>query len=321
MTRRFHPTRRLILAGVPAAALAQPAAWPDRAVELVVPFAAGGPTDRAARLLAAQLTEMLATPITVENRTGIIVGTDIVAKAAPDGSVLLYATIAHAIARAAFPILPYDPLRDFAPAVVIGRVPMVLLVAPSLPVRNVAELIAFLRAHPGELAYGSAGIGSALHLAAELFCARTGVQMGHVSYTGSAPALLGLQAGAVQMVFDTAASGLRAVREGIARGLMITGTAREPGAADIPTAQEAGLADFDAETWNAILAPRGTPAAVLASIAAATERALAVPALASAFSELGIHVERGSTPAAARAFLEAETARWEPVARAALGRN
>lgn len=321
MRRGIAPTRRLFLAALPATALAQPAAWPDQPATLVVPFAARGPTDRAARLLAAQLTELLATPITVENRTGIIVGTDIVAKAPPDGSVLLYATIAHAIARAAFPLLPYDPLRDFAPAVVVGRVPMVLLVAPSLPVTDVASFMAFLRAHPGELAYGSAGIGSALHLAAELFCARAGVQMGHVSYTGSAPALLGLQAGAVQMVFDTAASGLQAVRDGIARGLMITGPARQPGAAEIPTAQEAGLGDFDAETWNAILAPRGTPAAVLASIAAAVERALAVPILAESFAELGIQAERGGTPQAARAFLEAETARWEPIARAALGRN
>jgi len=313
-------TRRLLLAAAPSATLAQ-AAWPETPVRLVVPFAADGPTDRAARLLAAQLAENLATPFTVENRTGILIGTDIVAKAPPDGSVLLFATIAHAIARAALPVLPYDPVRDFAPAALVGVVPMVLLVNRGLPVTDLAGFLAYLKSRAGMAAYGSAGTGSALHLAAALFCTRAGVEMDHVSYPGSAPALRALQDGVVDMVFDTAATGLAAARDGIGRALFVTGGTRLQAAPDVPTAREAGWDDFDAHTWNAVLAPAGTAMPVLAAIARAIDGALAVPVLRAALTELGMSVERGSTPEKARAFLQAEIARWEPVARTVFDRS
>jgi tripartite-type tricarboxylate transporter receptor subunit TctC len=311
-------SRRLLLAAAPGVVLAAQAAWPETRVQLVVPFAANGPTDRAARLLAAQLTENLATPVTVGNRPGIVIGTDIVAKSPKDGSVLLFATIAHAIARAALPILPYDPVRDFAPVSVIGRVPMVLLIHRTLPVDDLAGFIAYLKTRPGQLAYGSAGTGSALHLAAALFCARVGVEMDHIPYPGSAPALRALQDGVVDMVFDTAATGLAAVRDGIGRGLMVTGAGRQDMAPALPTAREAGLGDFDAHSWNAVLAPAGTPVPTLSAIARAIDDALALPALRGALADLGIDIERGSTPAEARAFLEAEIAHWEPIAHTVL---
>ena len=311
--------RRALLFALPLAAQAQ-TVWPTAPVRLVVPVAAGGPTDVPARIVADEMSRHLPQRIVVENRTGggIVVGTEMVARAPRDGQTLLYGTIAHAVARAMFDRLPFDPVADFQPVALIGRIPMILLVNNDLPVRSLTELIALLRANPGRYDYASAGNGSSVHLASELF-ARTagGLQMNHVPFRGTAAAVPDLLAGRIHLVVDVATTGLPLAQRGALRPLAVSSLTRNPAAPEIPTFAEAGLPGYEVNTWHMVMAPAGTPRPVIDAVNAAVNQAIATPAIAQRLRDLTMEVTAGGTPEQASAFLAAEIAKWEPIIRAA----
>ena len=311
--------RRALLVALPLAAQAQ-TVWPAAPVRLVVPVAAGGPTDVPARIVADEMSRHLPQRIVVENRTGggIVVGTEMVARAPRDGQTLLYGTIAHAVARAMFDRLPFDPVADFQPVALIGRIPMILLVNNDLPVRSLTELIALLRANPGRYDYASAGNGSSVHLASELF-ARTagGLQMNHVPFRGTAAAVPDLLAGRIHLVVDVATTGLPLAQRGALRPLAVSSLTRNPAAPEIPTFAEAGLPGYEVNTWHMVMAPAGTPRPVIDAVNAAVNQAIATPAIAQRLRDLTMEVTAGGTPEQASAFLAAEIAKWEPIIRAA----
>ncbi len=312
--------RRLSLALLAALLLAPPAgaqALPPRPIRLIVPFAAGGGTDVVARVVAEAAGRLLRQPVVVENRTGAgaIIGTEAVAKAAPDGGTLLLATLAHAVNPALYERLPYDLLQDFRGVAFIGDVPLVLLVNPRLPVADLRGLIDLLRREPGRHSYGSAGQGSAIHVAAELFLRMAQVEMVHVSYRGAALALQDVMAGNVQMLFDSVSTTPPHLAAGMVRALAVSGTRCSAILPEVPTAAEAGLPGYEAATWNAVLSPAATPAPVLATLHGLFAEAIraAEPQLAS----LGIQTDAARTPAQVDAFLRAETERWGAIVRAA----
>ena len=322
MTDRRALRRRhaLALAAAFAPVAARADAWPDRPVRLVVPFAPGGPTDVPARLIADAMSAALPHRLVVENRAGagVVIGTDIVAKGPRDGSLLLYTTVAHAVARALFPSLPFDPEPDFAPVALVGRVPMLLLVHPALPAADLPALVALLRAQPGRFAYASPGIGSAVHLATELFPRRAGgLSATHVPLRAAAVTLNEVIAGRVPIMFYVGTAALPQVRAGQLRALAISSPARSPLAPDIPTFAEQGLPGFEPYTWHMLLARAGTPEAVLRAANAAANAAVAQPALRERLASLGIEPVSDSTPEDAAAFLRREIALWEGVVRGA----
>ncbi|MFC7475395.1 Bug family tripartite tricarboxylate transporter substrate binding protein [Dankookia sp. GCM10030260] len=314
--------RRRALLGLAAASLAtaasaQPAGQPIR---IVVPFAAGGPTDIPARLLAEELGKVLPQRPVVDNRTGagVVVGTDAVAKSAKDGATLLYTTVAHSALRAMFARLPFDPLADLQPVALVGVIPMVLMANKDLPVNSLAELIALYRASPGKYDYGSAGNGSALHLAAELFLRDAGgLKVTHVPYRGSAAAMPDLLNGTTTMMLDVANNTLPYVQRGEVKGLAVSSARRIPQLPEVPTFAEAGLPGYEAYTWHMIMVPRGTPAPVIKALNGTINGVLAKPDVQQRLADLALQVRSDSTPESAEAWLQAETAKWEPIIRAA----
>ena len=305
----------------PLAARAQTAAdWPSQSVRMIVPFAAGGPTDIPARLIADEMSKNLPNRIVVENRTGsgIIVGTDIVAKAPKDGLTVLYSTIGHAVVKALFPRAPFDPVADFAPVALVGKVPMIMMVNKDFPARTLPEFIALIRANPGRYDYASSGNGGAVHLATELFLHMAGgLRMNHIAFRGSAPAIPELLSGRIPMLIDVAAGAIPIIQRGDLRPLAISTRERSPLVPEVPTFIEGGVPDYEAYTWHMLLAPSGTPAPVINAINTAANRALEVEALRNRLTEMTVEVVRGSTPDSAAAFLAAEIAKWEPVIAAA----
>jgi len=315
-------TRRgLAAAAVPLAARAQ-SDWPAQPVRLIVPFAAGGPTDVPARIVADAMSTFLRNRVVVENRTGsgVVVGSELVARAPKDGLTLLYASIAHAVSRAMFDRLPFDPVADFTPVALIGQVPLIMLVNNDFPARTLAEFIAVIRANPGRYSYASAGNGSSVHLATELFLRSVpggALEMNHVAYRGTAASYADIMAGRLPLVIEVAASALPLAQRGAMRPLAISTPARSALAPAIPTFIEAGVPGYEVYTWHMVLAPSGTPAPVIAAINAAVNRAVATPAINARLTELAMEVVQDSTPASAAGFLAAEMAKWEPIIRAA----
>jgi tripartite-type tricarboxylate transporter receptor subunit TctC len=294
--------------------------WPSQPVRMVVPFSAGGPTDVPARLIAEEMSKALPHRIVVENRTGsgVVIGTDMVAKGPQDGSVVLYTTVAHAVTRAMFNRLPFDPIGDFTPVALVGQVPVILLVNNDFPARNIQEFIALLRANPGKYDYASSGNGGAVHLATELFMYQAGgLKVNHIPYRGSSAALPDVLSGRIPMIFDIAASALPYVRSGQLRALGISTRERSPLAPNIPTIREQGLPNYEAYTWHMVLVRSGTPQPVVEAINRAVNAALALPAVQERLSSLTMQVVRDSTPASAAAYLRSEMELWEPVIRAA----
>jgi tripartite-type tricarboxylate transporter receptor subunit TctC len=304
----------------PLAARAQTATWPSAPARVVVPFAAGGPTDVPARLLAEAMSGFLPHRLVVENRTGsgVVIGTDMVAKAPKDGQTILYTTVGHAYLPGLFDRLPFDPVADFTPAAFIGQIPQIMLVHRDFPARTVPELIALLRANPGRFDYASSGNGGAVHLGTELFLFMAGrLQMNHISFRGSSAAMPEVLSGRIPMIFDVAASALPYVQRGELRAIAISTRTRMPYAPDIPTFIEGGVADFECYTWHMAMAPAGTPMPVVNAINAAFNRALAMPAVQERLSQMTMSVTTDSTPESAARFLAAEMAKWTPVIRAA----
>ncbi|MBS7810404.1 Bug family tripartite tricarboxylate transporter substrate binding protein [Roseococcus pinisoli] len=294
--------------------------WPSQAVRLVVPFAAGGPTDVPARLIADEMSRNLPNRLVVENRTGsgIVIGTDIVAKAPKDGLTVLYSTIGHAVVKALFPRVPFDPVADFTPVALVGKVPMIMMVNKDFPARTLPEFIALIRANPGKYDYASSGNGGAVHLATELFLHMAGgLKMNHIAFRGSAPAMPELLSGRIPMLIDVAAGALPIIQRGDLRPLAISTRTRSSLVPDLPTFIEGGVPDYEAYTWHMMLVPSGTPTPIVNAINAATNRALEVEPLRRRLEEMTVEVVRGSSPADAAAFLAAEIAKWEPVIAAA----
>lgn len=315
--------RRLFLAGIAALAagksFAQQAAapWPARPIRFIVPYAAGGPTDVAARILAETLSQRVPQQVVVENITGAgtVVGTTRAA-ATKDGHSFLIATVAHAVNAVLYANLSFDPVKDFRGVALMGTVPQIVLVGKNFPGNSLADLLAAARTKPGGLSYGSAGIGSAQHLAAELLAKLAQVKLVHVPYRGSGPAVTDLIGGQLDLVIDSAATALTQVKGGALRALAVTTKERLPALPELPTVAET-LPGYEAYTWNAILAPAGTSPEILTGMNRITNAALADPALARRFEELGIVVARNSTPEVTEAFIAAEMAKWQPLLRSA----
>jgi tripartite-type tricarboxylate transporter receptor subunit TctC len=316
--------RRTLLTAFAAAALAArggesaaQAAWPTRPVRVVLPFAAGGPTDTLARLLAEQLSARLGGRVIVENRAGAgsTIGADAVAKAPKDGHTLLFNNISHSTNAALYRRLPFDPVRDFAPVATLMEGPVLLLVKRDFPAQNLAEFIALLRREPDRHDYGSAGNGSASHISVAQLLSLTRTKMSHVVYRGTAPAVTDLLGGTVALVGDTSTTALGHLQGGAVRALAVTSPERVPFLPDVPTVRESGipeLADYRMSTWNMLFAPAGTPEPILRRLHDETRAALADPAFAR-LAELGNVPMPPTTPEGARDFLAAEQERWRRV--------
>jgi len=299
-------------------ALAADAPWPARPIHLVVPYPPGGPLDTVARLTAQKVSADLGQPIVVDNKAGAggNIGADLVAKAAPDGyTVLLGAVATHAINPTLYASIPYDAQRDFEPVTQLASTPNVLIVNPSLPVKDVREFIAYAKAHPGALNFGSGSTGSAGHLAGELFKRMAGVEMTHVPYKGAAPAMQDLIAGQVQVMFDNLASALTQIRAGKVRALAVTTAKRTPLAPDLPTIAESGLAGFDINTWFGLFVPARTPRAIVQRLHDEFVKALEQPDVREKMLALGAEPV-GSTPEQFAAYVKSEAAKYAAVVKA-----
>jgi tripartite-type tricarboxylate transporter receptor subunit TctC len=307
----------LLLAALPTQAQDK---YPSHPVRMIIPFAAGGPTDIVGRVMGAKMSEVLGQQFVVEDRTGAggNIGADAVAKATPDGYTILMATVStHAINPGLYAHMPYDPIKSFAPIGRVGVTPTLLLVNPSLPVKNVKELIALLKANPGKYTYGSSGLGSILHLCGEEFKAKAGgLDIVHVPYKGSAPMDTDLMGGQIAMAFDATPTAMPLAKSGKVRALAAGMAERLAAMPNLPTLQEEGLAGFECYTWNAFFAPAGTPQPVLEKLNTAVNKALADPAVSSALEKAGINPTPGSTPQSTAEFAKAELAKWAPIIKA-----
>jgi tripartite-type tricarboxylate transporter receptor subunit TctC len=301
----------IVLTGA-GGALAQ--GWPNRPIRMIVPYTPGGYTDLMARLVGQKLSEALGQPIIFENKPGAnaIIGTDVVAKAAPDGYTFGTVIAAHAVNATLNPKLPYDTLKDFSYVSLMSVAPLIMIAHPSLPANNVQELIELAKAKPGELNFASSGVGAAAHLTMEMFKSRTGIDMLHIPYKGTAGALQDVIGGRINVMFDVVGPLMPQVRSGLAKAIVVTAKERIPAASDVPTMAEQGVPDFVSGTWAGLIAPAGTPKEIVDRVSAEAKKALADPALKDKLVEQGI-VAVGGTPEEFRAFVAEEIVRWRKV--------
>ena len=271
---------------------------------MIVPYTPGGYTDLMARTVGQKLSEALGQPFIFENRPGAnaIIGTDVVAKAAPDGYTFGTVIAAHAVNATLNPKLPYDTLKDFSYVSLMSVAPLIMIAHPSLPANNMQELIALAKAKPGELNFASSGVGAAAHLTMEMFKSRAGIDMQHVPYKGTAGALQDTVGGRINVMFDVVGPLMPQVKAGNAKALVVTAKERIPAAADVPTMAEQGVADFISGTWAGIVAPAGTPKEIVERVSAEVQKAMRDPALREKLAEQGI-VAVGNTPEEYRAFV------------------
>ena len=288
--------------------------YPSRLVRIISPAAAGGAADILSRVIAFKLSESWGQQVQVDNRPGAggIIGSDVVAKAPPDGYTLLMAFTSHVTNPTLQPKLPYDTLNAFAPVSMVAVAPSVLVVHPSLPVRSVRDLIAFAKRRPGELDYGSAGTGTATHLAALMFSAMTGVIIEHVPYRGGAPALNDLLGGQVSLMFGNVASSMAFIRAGRLRPLAVTSARRAAVLPRVPTMAEAGLPDYEALAWFALLAPARTPGQVINKLNSEVVAILQHSDMKERLQALGIEL-MPSSPAELNDYIRAEIVKWDKV--------
>jgi len=319
-----QPRRRLLaLAAALACSLAlpvlaqpSPAPWPTKPIKLVVGYAAGGATDVIARLVAVKMGEQLGQPMLVDNRSGANsnVGAEVVARAPADGYTLYVYTIANTINASLYDRLGYDPQKDFEPIGLIAKIPNILVVNPKLPVKTVADYLRFAKESPDGVTFASSGSGSSIHLSGEMFKMQARLNMLHVPYRGSAPAITDLLGGQVQSMFDNTPSALPHVQGGRLRAIAITSAQRSPLLPDVPTLAESGFPGFDVQSWFGLAAPAGTPHAVIDRLNAALGKVLAAPDLRQRLRDLAAAPEPG-TPEQMRSFIGAETRRWSEVVK------
>jgi putative tricarboxylic transport membrane protein len=309
-------TAAVLAAAVPGSLLAQ--AYPARPVRVIVPLVPGGNLDIVARAVAQRLGEGLGQQVIVENRPGAssLVGTQYVAKSAPDGYTLLAMANTFTSVPAVIASPGYDPVKDFTGITMTCKVPQMLVVNPALPVKSVKELIALARARPGELSYASSGNGSTGHFAAELFNQKAGLKLLHVPYKGNAQALVDIIAGQVMMMYDQVSTSAPHVKAGKLRALAVTSSTRSHLFPELPTVDEAGVKGYVAITFNGLLAPAGTPRESLSRLQGEVAKVVAVPALRNGFLERGVELTASASPDEFTAYI-----RNEVVANAALARN
>jgi tripartite-type tricarboxylate transporter receptor subunit TctC len=301
-----------VMAGCASGAQAQ--GWPNRPIRMVVPYTPGGYTDLMARLVSEKMSTALGQPIVIENKPGAnaVIGTDSVAKAAPDGYTIGTVIAAHAVNVTLNPKLPYDTMKDLTYVSLMSVAPLLLIAHPSLPANNMKELIALAKAKPGQLNFASSGIGSAAHLTMEMLKSREGINLQHIPYKGTSGALQDTVGGQINVMFDVIGPLMSQVRSGNAKAFAVTAKERIPAAADVPTMAEQGVPDFVSGTWAGIIAPAGTPKEIVDRISAEAKKALADPELKKKLDDQGI-VAVGSTPEEYRAFVVEEIARWRKV--------
>ncbi|OZI46602.1 Bug family tripartite tricarboxylate transporter substrate binding protein [Bordetella genomosp. 5] len=323
MTQARKPRLARVVSGVAAgvisafalSATAQ-AAYPDKPVRVVVGFSAGGTTDVIARIMAKELTQELGQSFVIENKPGggSNIATDYVARATPDGYTVLFVAVTSAINQTLYKNVNFDLTKDFTPVALGAKVPNVLVINPQVPVKSVQELVDYAKKNPGKLAFASSGSGTSIHMAGELFKQRAGIDVLHVPYKGSAPAITDLIGGQVQFMFDNMPSSWPHVQSGKLRALAVTTTDRSKSAPDLPTMQESGFEKFDVSSWFGMIAPVGTPPEVIEKLNAAMNKALDKPEVLKAYESLGA-VGQKTTPAEFGAFIKSEVDGWAPVVK------
>jgi tripartite-type tricarboxylate transporter receptor subunit TctC len=303
-----------------AAADARADDYPNKPIHIMVSFAAGGPTDTVARVMGAKMSEFIGQQFIVENRTGAggNLGADLVAKSPPDGYMILMATVStHAINPGLYKRIPYDPVKDFEPIGQVGVTPTLLGVNPSLPVTSVKDLVALLKASPGKYSYGSSGLGSILHLCGEQFkTSAGGLESIHVPYRGSAPMDSDLIGGQIAWAFDATPTFLPLALDGKIRALGAGMAKRLRAMPELPTLQEQGIKGFECYTWNAFMAPAGTPKAIIDKLNKAMNQAMADQAVFKHLQQVGVEPTPGSTPQQTAQFVKVELAKWAPIIKA-----
>jgi tripartite-type tricarboxylate transporter receptor subunit TctC len=292
--------------------------YPARPIRYVVPQAPGGSSDTLARTLVPRLSESLGQQVVVDNRPGAtgIVGGEIAARAVADGYTLLQVATSHATNPAMQAKLPYDTLRDFAPVILLSQQPNLWLVHPSLPVKSVKDLVAYVRARPGQINFASSGTGGSQHLAGELLKSMTGIDMVHVPYKGSPPALIDLLAGRVPVMTSTMPPALPHIRTARVRAIAVTSVRRSTALPDVPTVAESGVPGYEAIAWQGLVAPAKTPASVIARLNRELARILGESDIRAKLQELGFET-MGSTPEQFAAYIQTEIAKWSKVIKAA----
>jgi tripartite-type tricarboxylate transporter receptor subunit TctC len=300
------------------AQVSKPGGYPARPIRLIVPFAPGGSNDIMARLTGQKISESLHTQVVVDNRAGGsgIMGTDIAAKAAPDGYTLLMMSLTFAVNPSLFKKLPYDTEKDLVPVTLVASAPLMLVIHPSIPAKSVQEFIAYAKANPGKLNFGSGGPGTTPHLAGEMLKMMAGIDMTHVPYKGGGPALNDLIAGQIQLMLENIPSTLPHAKAGRLRALAVTALKRSPLVPELPTLDEAGLKGYEIVGWNGFFVPAGTPRPIVMLIYKETVKALAQPDMKERLATLGAEGV-GNTPEEFRAFVKAEIAKWARVVKEA----
>jgi tripartite-type tricarboxylate transporter receptor subunit TctC len=321
ITRRRFTTGAAAAAGavlLPASRFASAQKdWPNDTIRFVIPFPAGGTTDIVGRIAAHQLSEAFGVSVVPDNRAGAggNIGSEIVAGAKPDGNTMLVCTVGtHGINTSLYSKLPYDAVKDFAPITLLASVPNVVVVHPSVKAQNLQELIALLKAQPGKLNYASSGNGTSIHLAAELFKTMTGTQMVHIPYKGSAPAIADLLGGQVQIMFDNLPSAMSHIKSGKLRALAVTSSERFVTLPDVPTVAESGVPGFAASSWFGLVAPAGTPWAIIDKTYKALATALTKPEVREQMLAQGAN-PAPMPPAEFAKFIQAEIDKWAKVVK------
>ena len=291
-------------------------AYPNKPIKWIVPFPPGGAMDTMARTLGAKLAASMKQPVVIENRPGAggAIGSGMVAKAAPDGHTMMIVSIGHAVNPSIYPKLPYDAAKDFAPVSLVGIVPNLLVANPSVKANNIKELVALAKAQPGKLTYASAGNGTTVHLAAELFNSMAGVDIMHVPYKGSAPAVSDLMGGQVNIMFDSLSSAKPYVESGKLKALAVTTTKRSSAFPNVPTIAESGIPNYELSGWYAVFVPGKTPKAIVDRLNTELVKALKEADVRARFALIGAEPV-GSSPQELASTLKAETARWATIVR------
>jgi tripartite-type tricarboxylate transporter receptor subunit TctC len=309
--------RAVALAAASVAAIAQ-AQYPNKPIRMVVPFPAGGTTDIMARAVAADLQKAFGQPVVVENKAGAggNIGSDFVAKSAPDGYTLLMGTVGtHAINVTLYPKMPYDAVKDFVPVSLVAGVPNVLVSAPTFPVNSVKELIDSAKKDPDKVTFASSGSGTSIHLSGELFKMLTGTQMTHVPYKGSSAAIPDVMSGQVNVMFDNAPSVMPHIKGGKLKAIAVTSGKRSPALPNVPTIAESGVAGFEASSWFGVLAPAGTPKDIIDKLSQAIAKALQTPEMKERMAAQGADAV-GNTSEQFAAHIKTEIDKWAKVVKA-----